>query len=79
MPIRLEKRLMPKTRMLAVALLTCLLCATSQAEVRLPSIVGSHMVVQQAVEVPICGWAEPGEEVTVSLKEKVTANRLRSP
>lgn len=65
------------TRMLAAALLTCSLYATSQAEVRLPSIIDSHMVVQQAVGVPIWGWAEPGEEVTVSMKGKTaraTAN-----
>ena len=57
---------MPKTRTLAATLLISLLCATSQAEVRLPSIIGSHMVVQQGTKVPIWGWAEPGERVTVT-------------
>ncbi|MBT3376557.1 MAG: 9-O-acetylesterase [Lentisphaerae bacterium] len=35
--------------------------------VTLPSIFGSHMVLQQAESVPIWGWADPGEEVTVSI------------
>jgi len=70
MPLTLGKRLMPRTRTLAATLLISLLCATSQAEVRLPSIIGSHMVVQQGMKVPIWGWAEPGERVTVAMRDK---------
>jgi len=39
---------------------------TASADVKLPSIIGSHMVLQRDVECPIWGWAEPGEKVTVS-------------
>ncbi len=39
------------------------------AAVRLPHIIGSHMVLQRDVPLPIWGWAEPGEEVTVKLGE----------
>jgi sialate O-acetylesterase len=35
------------------------------AEVKLPSIIGENMVLQQKSSVPIWGWAEPGEKVTV--------------
>ncbi len=35
------------------------------ADVRLPHILGSHMVVQEKSEVAIWGWADPGEAVTV--------------
>jgi sialate O-acetylesterase len=35
------------------------------AEVRLPSILGDHMVLQQKSTVQLWGWAEPGEDVTV--------------
>lgn len=36
------------------------------AEVRLPKILGSNMVLQRDSEVQIWGWADPGEEVQVS-------------
>ena len=39
---------------------------TATADVKLPSIIGSHMVLQRGVECPIWGWADPGEKVTVS-------------
>ncbi len=34
-------------------------------DVRLPHIIGSGMVVQREMEIPIWGWAEAGEEVSV--------------
>ncbi len=37
------------------------------AEVKLPSVIGEDMVLQQGRPVPIWGWAEPGEEVTVAI------------
>ncbi|MBN2455824.1 MAG: hypothetical protein JXB29_04685 [Sedimentisphaerales bacterium] len=36
------------------------------ADVRLPAVIGDNMVLQQQMEVPIWGWAEPGEEITLS-------------
>lgn len=51
-------------------LLFSLLCASSaalaQAAVRLPAIFGDHMVLQRDTGVPVWGWAEPGEAVTVA-------------
>ncbi len=49
------------------------------AEVRLPAIVGDNMVLQQGRPVPIWGWADAGEDVTVavagqSLAAKADAN-----
>lgn len=35
------------------------------ADVRLPAIVGDHMVLQQSSEVAVWGWASPGEKVVV--------------
>ena len=44
------------------------------AAVKLPSILGSHMVLQQGESVPVWGWADPGEEVTVTFHDaKVSA------
>ena len=39
----------------------------SGADVRLPSIFGSRMVLQRGRDVPVWGWAEPGERVTVTI------------
>jgi len=49
------------------AALVCLgLAASAQAEVKLPAIFNSSMVLQQEWSVPVWGWADPGEQVTVS-------------
>lgn len=50
----------------------------AQADVKLPAIIGSHMVLQRGVECPIWGWAEAGEKITVSFagqKQTTTANK----
>ncbi|MEP6926771.1 MAG: sialate O-acetylesterase [Ginsengibacter sp.] len=36
------------------------------ADVRLPSIIGSHMVLQQKSEVKIWGWCEPTEKIKIA-------------
>ena len=41
------------------------LCQEARAEVRLPKVFGSHMVLQQDKPLTIWGWAQPGETVTV--------------
>jgi sialate O-acetylesterase len=46
-----------------------LMAAAVQAEVKLPAIIGDHMVLQRDREVPIWGWDEPGTEVKVTLGE----------
>jgi len=43
------------------------LAATAPAEVKLPNIIGSHMVLQRDVPLQVWGWADPGEKVTVVL------------
>ena len=48
--------------------------SVASAAVKLPSILGSHMVLQQGEPVPVWGWADPGEEVTVTFHDaKVSA------
>jgi len=39
----------------------------SEAEIRLPGFYGESMVMQRQAPIPIWGWADPGEEVTVQL------------
>ena len=40
------------------------------ADIRLPKVIGNHMVLQQAREVRIWGFADPGEGVTVEFRTK---------
>jgi sialate O-acetylesterase len=55
---------------LSIVLVTSLI---SQAEVRLPDILGSSMVLQQNQKVPVWGTADAGETVIVSFqKQKLT-------
>lgn len=54
-----------------ISLLITLLYIVSSpvsAEVKLPHIIGSGMVLQRDMPIPIWGWADPGEEVTVEFK-----------
>ena len=37
---------------------------------RLPALVGDHMVIQRDTPVPVWGWAAPGEQVTVTFRGK---------
>lgn len=41
--------------------------ALLRADVKLPAIFGSHMVLQQGEPITVWGQAEPGEAVTVKL------------
>jgi sialate O-acetylesterase len=37
------------------------------ADVKPAALFGNHMVLQQGMSVPVWGWAEPGEQVTVTI------------
>ncbi len=59
-----------------LVLLTCvtmpILSAQSQAApvLKLPSIFGDHMVLQQGRDIPVWGWTEPGGTVHVTLANR---------
>lgn len=38
-----------------------------RANVKMPAIFGDHMVLQQELKIPVWGWADAGEKVTVTL------------
>lgn len=38
---------------------------TAEADVKLPAIFADHMVLQRDLPIPIWGWADPGERVTI--------------
>ncbi len=52
---------------LALSLAISLGAHHASAEVRLPAVIGSDMVLQQGANLPIWGWAESGETITVNI------------
>jgi len=44
--------------------------AVAAADVTMPSMFADHMVLQREVAVPVWGWADPGEKVTVTLDDR---------
>lgn len=54
-------------RFAATALAFAAVGLSARADVSLPAIFGSHMVLQQKQADKVWGWADPGEEVTVSI------------
>jgi sialate O-acetylesterase len=55
-----------------------LVSPVARSEVRLPSLISDHMVLQQGMKVSIWGWADPGEKITVSFRDQtVTAKTGR--
>jgi sialate O-acetylesterase len=66
----------------AVSGLLLTLCSSTAlwADVKPAALFGDHMVLQQGTSVPVWGWADPGEQVTVSLagqKQTATAGADR--
>ena len=55
-----------KRLMLPAFLLACV-ASVASAEVKLPAVFGDHMVLQRDAELPVWGWANPGEKVAVTL------------
>lgn len=67
---------MPKLALLNAALLVLSASSVSlRAEVRLPKILSDHAVLQREAPIHIWGWADPGENVAVTLhgQERSTA------
>ncbi|NQU41942.1 sialate O-acetylesterase [bacterium] len=59
---------------LSVCLLVLTMAATVRADVRLPAVFADHMVLQRETEVPVWGWANAGETVSVEIAgQKKTA------
>ena len=65
---------MKRSSKLIAGLPVLLLAATGFAEVKLPKVLSDHVVLQRGAPIHIWGWADPGEQVTVSLlSQKQTA------
>jgi len=50
-----------------IAAVGFVLPATVDADVTVPKAFGSNMVMQRDIALPVWGWAEAGEKVTVKL------------
>ena len=63
------------TALAAAAVLVLAVVSAAAAELRLPAVIGDHMVVQQDKPIRIWGWADAGAKVTVTMagKSKSTA------
>jgi len=58
----------PTLRVVSIAAVVIAVAgASARADVKLPAVIASNMVLQRDVALPIWGWAEAGEEVTVRL------------
>ena len=58
------------SRLCFITLLTCLFCFEASAEVVLPKVFSSHMVLQREMPVPVWGTASPGEKFTLSFRNQ---------
>jgi sialate O-acetylesterase len=45
------------------------------ADVRLPNVFGEHMVLQRRKPVPVWGWADAGEKITISLNNQTKTGK----
>lgn len=50
----------------------------ARAEVRLPALFSDDMVLQQGGRVPIWGWADDGEEVTVKFRDQTAKAKAKN-
>ena len=60
------------------ALLACCFGSSAQAELKMSSVFGDHMVLQQKQPVRVWGWTKPGQNVAVELagqSQSTVANR----
>ena len=65
-------------RLITILLVVALLMGSSIhsiADVTLPRIFSSNMVLQQGTEIPVWGWANQGERVTVTLNKSTVSAR----
>ena len=57
-------------RVFGAVLVVSFLVAAAAADVKLPGVFGDHMVLQREMPVPVWGWADPAEQVTVTLGDQ---------
>ncbi|MEO7932497.1 MAG: sialate O-acetylesterase [Chthoniobacterales bacterium] len=69
-----------KSVLFALAALTAeFLASTALADVRLPAVFSNHLVLQKAARVPMWGWADPGEKVSIALDGRQVSETTADP
>ena len=63
-------------KQLLIISLFCFATIASKANVRLPNIIGSHMVLQQKSTVKLWGWSAPGESITIKVSWDTTTYKV---
>lgn len=58
------------TVLLSQLIFALLFVYSSAADITLPSVIGENMVLQRDMKVPVWGWADPGEDITVTIEEQ---------
>ena len=69
------KQVWSGSKFVAAVLGMSVVCGVAQADVKLPKVLASHMVLQQKMPVPIWGTADAGEDVTVSIGDNKAATK----
>jgi sialate O-acetylesterase len=54
-----------KTKSLLLFLFSALFISGANCEIRLPAVIGDHMVLQQKTKANLWGWADAGKEVSI--------------
>jgi sialate O-acetylesterase len=57
------------------SILSICLAVAAMADVRLPQIFSTNMVLQRNIAIPVWGWAAPGEKVTVQFNKQTKSTR----
>jgi len=65
-------------RIILVVLIAAQATGSASADVTLPAVFSDHMVLQHGRPLPIWGWAEAGEKVTVSIAGRSASERAAS-
>jgi len=69
---------MNKFRIILIILTVSLGVGPALADVTLPSVFSDHMVLQHGRPLPVWGWADPGENVTVLMAGRTSRTRTES-
>ena len=63
---------------LGLAVACSALMILARADVKLPGLFSDNMVLQQGMRLPIWGWADDGEKVTVTFRGKKASATARN-
>ena len=61
------RRILQAVLALVIGLMILSTGCAKTAQVRLPTVLSDHMVLQRGMDVPVWGWTDPGAQVTVQL------------